>query len=409
MKIWFVSHYAMPPKYEMREKTQKFAQFFKNIGHEVLLVTASTIHGSDINLISDNRAFIEAEYDGLKYLHIRCSNYTGNGLSRIVNMLEFGWRLKRNIGKFDIPNVIVADVNCINYRAIADICKKYNIRFIIDIRDLWPLSIVEYLNISEKNPIIKYLYHREKSMYIRADEIIFSMEGGWDYIVDKGWTKYIDKQKVHHINNGVDLAAFERNCLENVFIDSDIDDQTTFKIVYTGSIRRANNIDFVLDAAMLIKDPFIKFLIWGDGDQLSRLRQRVVDESINNVLFKGKVEKKFIPSIVSRADATFFILENSLLFRFGLSLNKSFEYLAAGKPQLVVGNAKYTIMDNYQCGIHVRKVSEHDFAEAVQYLANLDSAQYERMCRNARNASSEYDYPVLCEILYSIIGGGVRI
>ncbi|MGE4284675.1 MAG: glycosyltransferase family 4 protein, partial [Clostridia bacterium] len=305
MKIWFVSHYAMPPKYEMREKTQKFAHFFKNIGHEVLLVTASTIHGTDINLISDNRAFIEEDYDGLKYLHIRCSNYAGNGLSRIVNMLEFGWRLKRNIGKFDIPNVIVADVNCINYRAIADICKKYNIRFIIDIRDLWPLSIVEYLNISEKNPIIKYLYHREKSMFIRADEIIFSIEGGWDYIVDKGWTKYIDKEKVHHINNGVDLAQFnikkETYRMESL---GSLCDESSFNVVYTGSIRRANGLLLLLDAAKIIREiqPNIQFLLFGDGDDKPELEKYCREYKLNNVHFLGRIDKNFIPFVLSMAD-----------------------------------------------------------------------------------------------------------
>ena len=53
-----------------------------------------------------------------------------------------------------------------------------------------------------------------------------------------------------------------------------------------------NNVGLLLDAAKLIDDEKIKFLIWGDGDELSELKQRVESENISNVCFKGRVEKQ---------------------------------------------------------------------------------------------------------------------
>ncbi len=403
MKVWFVSHYAMPPQYEMREKTQKYASYFASQGHDVKIVTASTIHGTSINLIEDRTPYIEREYNGLKFVHIRCSQYTGNGISRIKNMIEFGRRLQKNFHRFEKPDVIVADVNCINYSSIARICKKNDIKFIVEVRDLWPLSIVEYLHYSPNNPIIRYLYHREKHMYVQADAIVFSMEGGWQYLVEKGWDEVVDMNKVHHINNGVDVDAFAKNQREFIVEDSDLSDSKFFKLVYAGSIRRANNIDLVIDAAKLIDSSKFKFLVWGDGDQLERLQQRVMNEEIYNVVFKGKVEKQFVPSIVSQADATFFILENSPLFRFGLSLNKSFEYLAAGKPLIIVGDAAYSMIDAHNCGYHVRESSAQQFAQAIQQLSSLELSQYEIMCKNAKEAAREYDFKVLANKLIDIV------
>lgn len=403
MKVWFVSHYAMPPQYEMREKTQKYASYFASQGHDVKIVTASTIHGTSINLIENRTPYIEREYDGLKFVHIRCSQYTGNGISRIKNMIEFGRRLQKNFQKFEKPDVIVADVNCINYSPIARICKKNGIKFVIEVRDLWPLSIVEYLHYSPHNPIIRYLYHREKNMYIQADAIVFSMEGGWQYIVEKGLDKVVDMNKVYHINNGVDIDAFLKNRREFIVEDADLSDQKFIKLVYTGSVRRANNIDLVLDTAKLIDSSKIKFLIWGDGDQLERLKQRVINEEIHNVVFKGKVEKQFVPSIVSQADATFFVLEDSPLFRFGLSLNKSFEYLAAGKPLIIVGDAAYSMIDAYNSGYHVRESSAQQFAQVIQQLSYLELSQYEIMCKNAKEAAREYDFKILANKLIDIV------
>lgn len=53
-RVWFVSHYSMPPKYEMRIKTQMYAHYLQKKGFECTIFSASTIHNTSINLIEDN-------------------------------------------------------------------------------------------------------------------------------------------------------------------------------------------------------------------------------------------------------------------------------------------------------------------------------------------------------------------
>ena len=285
--------------------------------------------------------------------------------------------------------------------------KLYHCKNIVEIRDLWPESIVEYGLASSKSLLIKLLYQAEKWIYTKANAVIFTMAGGKDYIIEKGWDSAhdgcVNLSKIYHINNGVDIDSFERNRIGNTIEDPDLADSASLKLVYTGSIRRANNLDLILDTAKLVKDLSIKFLIWGDGDQLGRLRQRIADEAIQNVVFKGKVEKQFVPNIVSQADVNFFVLEDSPLFRFGLSLNKSFEYLAAGKPLIIVGDASYSMVDEYHCGVHIRKTTAQDFAQAIEQITNLGKVAYDNMCKNARDAAKEYDFKVLANKLVAVI------
>ena len=208
--VWLVSHYAMPPHLEVRIKTLMYAKILQERGYKVILITASTIHNTDINLIEDKSLYIEKEYEGLKFIHIRCSNYKGSGLKRIVNLYQFQSRFNKVMKHFELPDIIVADVNCINYRGILKFAKKNKVPFVSEIRDLWPLSIVEYKNISEKNPIIKYLYLQEKRMYKLSDALIFSMEGGRQYIIDKKWQNKVNLDKIFNINNGIDTALQEK-------------------------------------------------------------------------------------------------------------------------------------------------------------------------------------------------------
>jgi len=405
-KIWFVSHYSMPPKYEMRIKTQMYAHYLKQMGYETKIFSASTIHNTDINLINDNKEYICCKYDDLDFVHIKCNNYTGNGIKRIKNMLEFSIKFKTVARNFSLPDVIVADVNCINYEPIYNFCKQNKIKFFIDMRDLWPMSIVEYYGYSERNPIIKYLYNREKNMYKRADGIIFSMEGGREYIKDKGWGKYIEERKIHYINNGVNLGEFYREVQNFRISDQELDDMDTFKVIYTGSVRVANDLKTVVDAAKIIKNNGynnIKILIYGDGPDKNTLSDYCKENNIDNIHFKGFVEKKYVPYLLSKSDISLLNYKNAKTLRYGGSQNKLFEYMAAGKPVLVTVDMNYSPVVKYNCGISLKQASPESIANAIIHLYQLPHEERYKMGENAKDCVKEYDFKKLTERLEGVI------
>ena len=138
----------------------------------------------------------------------------------------------------------------------------------------------------------------------------------------------------HYINNGVDLESFYRQMNNNMLDDPDLNNDEMFNVVYTGAIRPVNNVGNILDTASLLKDyKDIQFLIYGDGNQLGALKQRVIDEQLTNVKFKGYVEKKYIPYILSKSSLNLLnYSQKNYNWSRGNSSNKLFEYMASGKP-----------------------------------------------------------------------------
>ena len=63
----------------------------------------------------------------------------------------------------------------------------------------------------------------------------------------------IDLKKVSHINNGIDLEEFELNKNLYKIDDPDLENDSFFKVIYLGSIRRANNLKQLIDAAKYLK------------------------------------------------------------------------------------------------------------------------------------------------------------
>ncbi len=397
--IWIVSHYSAPPEYETRVKTLKYAEYLIKHGFKVLLFTASTVHNTQINLVTKREKYIKKKYGDLEYVHIYCHNYANNGIKRILNMQEFVYKFRRYAVKFDQPDIVLAaDMNCTNYSPIFRYCKKRKIPFIIDIRDLWPESIVEYLGFSKKNPIIKYLYQKERRMYKKADYVVFSQEGGKDYIIEKGWQNEIDLNKIKYINNGVDLKYFY-SCIENYQIDDPDLNSSEFKLIYTGSIRKVNGVYIIIEAARYFKKHEfpMKFIIYGDGTEKFELEDIAEREGLN-IKFKGTVDKKFIPYILSKADCTIITCRKSNIFRFGGSLNKLFDYMAAGKPIVSNLEMSYNPIVENNIGRVGSNVSE--FINACIYYSNRDNSDIEKV---ARKVVKEYDFDNLCEKLLFLI------
>ena len=250
MKIWLINHYAVPPQYYPLARQNYFAKNLMALGHEVTIFAASTVHNSNLNLIVDNTPYREDVVDGVHYVLIRCKGYQGNGVSRILNMFEFARKLPGVCNQFPRPDAIVAtSVPPMCCAAGIKLARKYGCRGVAEIADLWPESIVAYGIAGPRNPAVLWLRRLEKKIYTKADAIVFTAEGAYDYIKGQHWENEVPRSKVYYINNGVDLELFDYN-KENFRVeDTDLDDPGIFKVVYTGSIRQVNNLGLLLDAA----------------------------------------------------------------------------------------------------------------------------------------------------------------
>ena len=400
-KIWLINQYAMPPKYESRIQTLKRAEYLIKYGYDVTIISGSYLHNTDINLINDNRKFIEAEYDGIKFIHIKTNNYKGNGIGRFYQLFLFAIRLFFLSKKFDKPDVISQIATVPFGNIIYYVSKRFKAKYIVDIVDLWPESFITYGLISKNNPIVKFAYWAEKWLYERADEIVFSMEGGKDYIVEKRWDigsgGKIDLKKVHYINNGVDLEDFNSNKIRYITDDDDLVDKDVFKVVYLGSIRLANNIKLLIEAAEILKEhKKIKFFIYGDGDDRETLVNYCKNKQLDNIIFKQKwIELKYVPYVLSKSSLNILNYMPNPILKYGGSQSKSFQYMASGKP--ICSNVKmgYCPITKHNLGIAKEYKNPKEYASAILSFAEMDSKQYLEMCENSLKTATNYDYKKL--------------
>lgn len=403
MRIWLINHYAVPTVYYPLARQTYFAKNLIEQGHEVTIISASSVHNSEINLITNNKKWKEEIAEGIRHIYVKCCNYNGNGLKRIYNMCEFAWKLPGICRKLDKPDVIIATsmppMSCAKGIRLA---KKYKCKGIAEIADLWPESIVAYGIAGSNNPAIKYLRKLEKWIYKNSDFIIFTMGGGYDYISDQGWDKEIPREKVAQINNGIDLEMYDYNKEHYSFQDDDLDDPNTYKVVYTGSLRKANEQIYALfDAIKLMQgDEYenYRFLIYGRGDLVDSLKQICVENNYDNVRIKGFVEKKYIPYILSKCDVNILNCVSHNILRYGGSQNKLFDYLASGNPIISGEDNPYSVVSMYKCGI------AREFKTPKELVAAIDELKSKPISsKHIRKVAEEFDFKKLTEKLLEII------
>lgn len=260
---------------------------------QVQFTIAITIHNSNNNRINDSRKYIEEIEDTISCIYIKARDYKGNGKDRILNMFDYATRLISVSKNFDNekPDIVYASsVHPLTWLSGYILSKRYDAKFIAETRDLWPETLVAMGQIKKNSIPAKLLYKLEKFIYKKADRLIFTFPGGKDYVEEIG----LDPSKVRYINNGVDLEEYNYNKEKYQYADEDLDNNSTFKILYTGSMGQANELSYLLEAAKIIQDKGvknIKFILFGDGYQRKGLEQFAKDNNLQNVIFKGRVEK----------------------------------------------------------------------------------------------------------------------
>ena len=144
----------------------------------------------------------------------------------------------------------------------------------------------------------------------------------------------------------------------------------------------------------------VRLLIWGAGDESEELQARVRNENISNVVFKGYIEKKFIPYITQKADLNLIHNNPSELFKYGISFNKLFDYLASGKPSLTTFPCRYNPSVYEKAGVDVSDPTSQEIAKAIDKLSKTDLTGYGK---RAQEAVLKYDYKVLSQRLLEIL------
>lgn len=239
--------------------------------------------------------------------------------------------------------------------------------FILELRDLWPESIIAVGALKNKT-VINFLEYIELKMYRSADRIISVTESFKRNLARRG----INKDKIRVVFNGVNPEMFSN---VNPILNNDICEfiQNGFIAGYIGTIGMAHSIKTLVEAAELTVETDIKFLIVGSGAEREKLEKEIKLKKLNNIKIFPLMGKNEIAAIIGALDLFIVHLKNDPLFSTVIP-SKLFEGMIMKKPILigVEGEARM-IVENAGCGIHFQPENASDLVRKINYYKDNPS------------------------------------
>ncbi len=409
--IWIVNYYTTPPDYVTHERHLKFSHYLQESGYKVTIFTTSYGYWmqEDVDFITNGEKYQYIDYGEHHFCHIKSTHYKGNGIKRAFSIFQFAFRMFLNRKQFKRPDVIIHNIHEPFDYPISWCAKSLRAKYVIDDWDLWAISFANHGFVKRNGVIDRLIRNSEYSLLKKADAIVFSMEGGRDYIRDRGFSTEsggkINPAKVFYINSGVDLSQFEQNAIKYRIEDPDLENRSSFKAVYMGAISKANDIEKLVEAAQILKeDNRVKILIYGNGSERERLEQLKIKNGLDNLIFKQKrIPLSNVPYVLRSCNLSLLNHHQSDTGKYGISLGKFFQYLAAGNP--ICGNIDpaYNYVKKYNLGVSKVFSSAKEYAEAILSFVDMPQENYRSMCERVKKTACMFDYKLLSMQLVDII------
>lgn len=406
MNILLINHYAGSTEMGMEFRPYYFSREWVKAGHHVDIIAGDYSHLRRQNPHVE-QDFQKEEIDGISYHWIRTGEYEGNGVKRAFTMFRFVGKLWFHAGKIVKemrPDVVIASSTYpLDTYAAQRIAKKAGAQLIHEVHDMWPATLIELGGMSKGNPFVVLMQIAENSAYKHSDKVVSLPPCAKEYMVQHG----LQPEKFVHISNGIIKEEWEHPAPlpeEHQQLLTQLKKQGKFIVGYFGGHALSNALQNLIQAAQMVQNDKIVFVLVGNGVEKPGLQEYVRKNGMSNVYFLPPIVKEGIPTLIQQFDCIYMGLHKSSLYRFGICMNKLFDSMMAGKPILYAVDSPDNCIERYQCGYTVDPEQPQQYVDALEQIITLDKEKRQHMGQNGRQAVLEhFEYSMLANDFLNIM------
>lgn len=329
MRILFFSHYFPPEVNAPAIRTHEHMRRWVADGHEVTLITGVPNHPKgEIFPGYANRWVQEEEVDGIRVIRTWMYVTPNQGfVKRIANYVLFMLTAILASRRVPKPDVVIATSPQFFCGIAGAVVARLKQRpFVLEVRDLWPDSIVQLGQLRQPQ-IVRLLEGVETWLYRSADAIVVNTRAFIDHIAGRG----VARERIELVYNGIDPELFRpRPPDEDLRRSYDLEGR--FVVTYMGTLGLAHGLMTVLEAAERLREhPEVAFLLIGDGAERERLESEIERRGLVNVKLLGLRPRSEVPAWIASSDLLLVMLRDLPVFRTVIP-SKIFEFLGQERP-----------------------------------------------------------------------------
>jgi len=372
--ILIITKLASTKKEGFESRISCLAQEFSKKQNNVTIITSDSNH---LGYYEETKAKIDNYiYQGVNFKILKTLRYKNTiSLRRILSWFDFELKIFLNLRKLiEIePNVIIVSslslLTVVNGLILK--IKFKNSKLIFEVRDIWPLTLIEEGGYSKFHPAVLFLAFIEKLGYKYYDAIVGTMPNLVEHVEN-----VLNKKatNVYCIPFGVYPESY---LLNNPLMSSNIKlnefkskTENSFTIGYAGSIGLSNGLETfvqVIKELQYLKKINIIFL--GEGGYKDKFQEELSDFS--NVTFAGRVERDHVKYYLDLCDVLFIAALPSKVWDFGWSLNKMIDYMMSCKPVIAEYDGHRSMINEADSGFFVKSRNVSELKEKIIELYNM--------------------------------------
>lgn len=351
-----------------------------SFGHTGVVITSDSNHLAKVPVLK-SKLLLECR-DGVLMVWLRTmKTREAKSLRRILGWLHFEWRLlwmpTRTLPK---PDVVI--VSSLSLLTVANgILLKWRLKasLVFEVRDIWPLTLVEEGGFNRNNPLIVALGLIERLGYRHADAIVGTMPNLEEHVAN-----VVGRGKP---TSCVPMGFAPRAIAINEPLPADYVEsylrRDGFVIGYAGTIGITNALDPFFEAAELMRDDYAtQFLVVGDGGLLAGYKSRF--SHLPNLTFAPKVPKETVQSVLAACDLLYLSTHESRVWEYGQSLNKLIDYMLSGKPVVASYSGYPSMINEAGCGTYVPAGDVQALVQEFRRYASMTPAERSEIGQRGR-------------------------
>jgi len=378
--VLLIAHFCNDFDGKGNNRFNYIANLLANNNFDTELITSDFSHNKKIK-----REKINSKSYNYKITFISEPQYSNNvSFKRFYSHYKMGKNLKKYLDKRKKPDIIYCAVPSLDVAKVAaNYAKKNNVKFIIDIQDLWPEAFEMIFKIPIISPIIFFPF-RKKANYIynSADKIV-SVSDSYTMRALKNNNKC---EKSSSIYIGTDLSEFDKMAEINKYLEKP---DNEIWIAYAGTLGNSYDLISIIDALNILNLQGIlniKFIVMGDGPLKSKFENYAKIKKVN-ANFVGRLTYGEMVGLLKACD----IAVNPIKKNSAASIiNKHGDYAAAGLPVLNTQESQEyrNLIEEYEAGINCINNDAKDISSKILKLYN-DKKLRSTMGRNSRRLAEE--------------------
>ncbi len=374
------------------------AREWVKLGYKVTIIAADFSHLRQKNIDIQKARYYEQNIDGINYIWVKTCKYKANGIKRLFSMFLFLrniWQIKYKLVRDLKPDLVISSSTYPFDTFIGHkIAKLAQAKFIYEIHDLWPLTLIELEGMPKYHPLIWLMQLAEDFGYKHADRVVSLLPKAREYMVEHGMLPL----KFVHIPNGIDVDEATMNVdvipNEHQNIITQVRNQFKFIVGYAGGMGKSNALDDLIDVAASL--PEFGFVLVGGGLEKDRLINKLSAKNLKNIHFLPQILKHQVQAFLSQMDALYMGWNKLSIYRFGVCPNKLFDYMLAKKPIIYAVSAGNDMVSDANCGISVDAGNLEEIKSAIIKMSTLTSKERQVMGEHGYSYVVKYhDYKVL--------------